>query len=102
MAQGPRRIYVANKSFATAWKGKPPGVLLTVREGDLCFEGDPLLKSHGQFFDPADDIPETTTRAPGERRFVRLPEREHGPGPARTGAPPQGKEPGNDGSSVST
>ncbi len=87
MAEDRRRVYVAIKGFATADRSRPAGALLLVREGDMCFEGDPLLKTHRDMFAPVDDMVEQTTAGPGERRFVRLPRRERGTGPARRNIP---------------
>jgi hypothetical protein len=61
-------MYMARESFATTIDDEP----IFVRKGELARAGHPILKSHGDLFEPAEDFirfdVEQATAAPGEKR----------------------------------
>jgi hypothetical protein len=61
-------LYMARESFATMVDDEP----IFVRKGELAHADHPILKSHAELFEPAEDYirfdVEQATAAPGETR----------------------------------
>lgn len=60
----------ARSSFAVPG---PDGLPRVIQEGDILGHDDPAMKTRRELFQPMSEYIEQTTKAPGEKRLVRMP-----------------------------